>query len=77
MTEQKAIYTSVINNSSSLQKSGDASDNCSVAVINCHGSNGAINGLSRSNVLKLKKKSIKVLIILACHASELYENKKT
>lgn len=70
-------YTSVINSASSFQKSWNSSGNCSVAVINCHGNFGSINGLSRSSVLKLKKKSIKVLIILACHASELYVNKKS
>ena len=69
-------YTNIISNSQSLKRAWNWSGDSSVAVINCHGLSDSINGLSRSEVLKLNKKKIKVLIILACHASELYVNKK-
>lgn len=69
--------TTIINNSNSLKEAWNSSKNCSVAVINCHGSNGAINGLTRAEVLNLSKKKVKVLIILACYAGAMYENKKS
>ena len=72
-------YTSVVHNGRTFTNAWNNLKECSVTVINCHGGydgiSTIINGMTRDQVLKLKNKKIKVLIILACHASELYNSR--
>ena len=60
---------SILSDGASFIRAWNSSTKCDVAVVNCHGDYNAIGRISRNSVLKLKKKSIKVLILLSCNAA--------
>ena len=68
----KVHFRKIDNN---LGEKWNSTGNCDIAIINCHGnSDNTINGLSRTDVLDLNTKKVKVLILLACFAGQLTTN---
>ena len=78
------VYFRTIDNSNdfnNLREKWNNTGKCDIAIINCHASKDyendgfyRMNGLNRFDVLDLKPKKVKVLILLACFAGNLSNN---